>query len=464
MGPPAGTTAGAVLSARATRSAFGRPWVIALFFLIAGTYAVASMLLGGMLVVARTGASSLTVWVITAGNPWWNYPALLVVFPGATFALPFFPTLSMIVVSIGVGIGMSVAAVIAVRLIVLRRASVGRPLAAGSIAGLTPALLALVTMGACCTTTAASAAGLGVVAQTTGTSVDTLLANNWYLGVFQMLVVGVALLAQEAILAAYGPMLGLSGAPLSGLSRDADPPPLRGRDLVATGARVVLVAAAALWSLEAFAALFSPSGSLTTPAAWFGFLVEHQLVAGVVLAVALFPRSFRESLGASVPHPSTSALRGGLLLTGLIVLTWIPPFWASSQTAGLLNELLGVAGAPASWGAVAPPFSGTIALVLRFSLGFALLGLFSLALALWPRATLDRIDPNGSRSGGVPIPSASGERERETGSGWGAANLPLSGPNLGSSPGPRSPPTRPMTSAGTVASDPGILGVETEGP
>ncbi len=261
MGPPAGTTAGAVLSARATRSAFRRPWVIALFFLIAGTYAFASMLLGGMLVFARTGASSLTVWFITAGNPWWNYPALLVVFPGGSLALPFFPTVSMIVVSIGVGIGMSVAAVIAARLIALRRAA-GRPLAAGSIAGLTPALLALVTMGACCTTTAASAAGLGVVAQTTGTSVDTLLANNWYLGVFQMLVVFVALLAQEAILVAYGPMLGLSGVPYHGPSGTSDSPPLRGQDLVAAVARGVLIAAAALWSLEAFAALFSASGGL----------------------------------------------------------------------------------------------------------------------------------------------------------------------------------------------------------
>ena len=396
-----------MLAGRATRSAFSRPWVFALFFLIAGLYAFGSMLLGGMLVFGRTGVSSVTAYFFTAGHPWWDYPALLVIFPGGSLAFPFFPTVAMIVVSIGVGVGMTVAAVLATRLIALRKAAAGRPLAAGSVAGLTPALLALVTMGACCTTTAASAAGLGVVAQTTGTTVDTLLANNWYLGVFQMLVVFVALLAQEAILVAYGPLLGFSVGPASSGYGSADIPPLSGRDLARVAVRFVLVGAAIFWSLWAFASVFSPSApGWSTPAGWFGFLVEHQFASAVVIAVALFPRSLRNAVFPRAPsaRPWTSSFRLVVLVAGLVTVSWVPPFWASAQTAGLLNELMGWMGAPAAWGAIVPPFAGPVALALRFSLGFALVGGFTVALALWPKAVLDRIDPSSAPASPAPGP------------------------------------------------------------
>ncbi len=60
-------------------------------------------------------------------------------------------------------------------------------------------MIALVTLGACCSTTAAATAGLGVIAQASGTSIDELLANNWYIGVFQILVLWIALIAQEQL-------------------------------------------------------------------------------------------------------------------------------------------------------------------------------------------------------------------------------------------------------------------------
>lgn len=407
MGSGTGSTTGYVLTGYATRSAFRRPWVISLFFLIAGLYALASMLEGGMLVFGPTGQKSLTVWLVTSGNPWWYFPAWFVVFPGGSLTLPFFPTLSMVLVSIGVGIGMSVAAVIAVRLIQLRRAAAGRPLAAGSIAGLTPAFLALVTMGACCTTTAASAAGLGVVAQTTGTNVNTLLVNSWYLGVFQMVVVLIALLAQEAILVAYGPMLGLGGAPLFSSPSAADPPPLRVRDILAAGIRIVLIGTAVLWSLSAVAATFSSATPLSTAADWFGFIVEHQLVAALIILVALIPRTVRRWLSASPLQLPALVLRGAFLFLGALILTWVPPFWSSAQTGGLVNALLGLFGAPASWGAVSPPFSGPITLALRLGLGFGLLGATMTLVGVLPSWALEWIGPSPTISA-RPQPTSHG--------------------------------------------------------
>lgn len=397
MGAPPGTTAGAVLTFRATRAIFVRPWVIALFFLIAGLYAFSSMLLGGMLFFGRTGAQSTTVWLITGGIPWWNYPALLVVAPGGSLALPFFPTVAMVFVSIGVGIGMTVAVVIAAQLIRLRKAAAGRPLAAGSIAGFTPAVLALVTMGACCTTTAASAAGLGVVAQSTGTTINTLLANNWYLGIFQMLVVFVALLAQEAILAAYAPFLGLSTRPLVGPAAALEPPPLRWGDLASAVLRAALITAAAGWSLWAITGLFSSGNGLTDAAAWFGFLVEHLLLTGIVIVVALYPESFRSwLLGAGSPARGARLFRGLSAFLGLLVLTWVPPLWAGPQLAGLANELLGLLGAPASWGAVTPAFFGPISRALWFALGFGMLGGFLVAMAFRSRLVFSWLAPTVS--------------------------------------------------------------------
>lgn len=461
MGAPAKPTARAILTAQATRAAFARRWVVALFFLIAGLYAFASMLLGGMLVFARTGATSTSVFVITAGIPWWNYPAVLVTFPGGSLALPFFPTISMILVSIGVGVGMSVAAVIASRLIALRRASAGRPLAAGSIAGLTPAILALVTMGACCTTTAASAAGLGVVAQTTGTTVDTLLANDWYLGVFQLVVVGVALLAQEAILVAYGPLLGLS-APDE--ERTSNVAPLKARDFARYGVRAFLIGAAAFWSLWAFSAQFTAGAALTSAAAWAGFVVEHLVVSSLVISFALYPEAFRDLLDPRRIGKAALALRALFFAVGVWVLAWVPAGWAGPQTAGLVNVIFGIAGLSPAWGAVAPTFTLPVALALQLSGGFLLLGALSVLLALRSSSTVDwfvaaPIVPTPGRS---PAPRSEGRA---------APGLPsLVTSSRGQSSGtagkraPREVMVETYPLSGSEVSDPGLRLGDADGP
>ncbi len=157
-------------------------------------------------------------------------------------------------------------------------------------------------------------------------------------------------------------------------------------------------------------------------------------------------------------------MRGGLLFTSLLLLTWVPPLWASPQTAGLVNEILGVAGAPASWGAVAPPFSGPVALVLRFALGFAMLGVFVLALALWPKVTLNRIDPTASAvSAGRRLWAENGTGGRTAPDREGLDRPPIA-PELGGSHGPRNAPARAVAVPGARPSDSRIRVVETEGP
>lgn len=386
-------------------------WVAGLFVLIFALYAFGSMILGGMLIFARTGQSGVSVLILTAGHPWWDYPGMLVTFPGGNLELPFFPTVAMVAVSIGVAIGMSVAAVIGGRLIAIRRASAGRPLAAGAIAGFTPAMLALVTMGACCTVTTASAAGLGLVAQTSGTTVDSLLTNNWYLGVFQMLVVFVALLAQEGILIVYGPYLGMQTGSIARSNRPtAELSPLSGRDVELGALRALLVGAAALWSLWGFAFTFTPDGALTSASSWFGFWVGHQAVAGLVVAVALFPQPFQRLFAAPGARRSKWATRGLAAFLGALTVTWLPPAVTSGQTRGLLNMVLGLAGAPAAWGATAPAVTGVTAIALELTLGYALLGGFLIAMAVAPARALDWVAPAATdrtalgdlRSRGIP--------------------------------------------------------------
>ena len=134
------------------------------------------MLLGGMIVLARFsgGYSVLLLWGNALGLQSWNYPGLLIEAPWGFVVLPFFATLSMILVSVGVGLGMAVALLLGAQLLREHRATAGRPTTTGAIAGLTPAMIALVTLGACCSTTAAATAGVGLVAQSSGSSISNL--------------------------------------------------------------------------------------------------------------------------------------------------------------------------------------------------------------------------------------------------------------------------------------------------
>jgi len=346
-------------------------------------YVLGSLFLGGMVVFGdiRGGSTLSIVWGGTAGS--WNYPGLLLVAPWGVVSLPFFATLAMVVVGVGVGYGMTVAVLLAVRLVKNRATNPAGSTATGAFAGLTPALISLVTLGACCSTTAAATAGVGLVAQASGTSASNLLLNNWYLGVFQIVMVWVALLAQEMLLVVYAGLFGRPSA--AGEGGRAATARRRGGQFLATGIlRVLLLGAGVVWALAVLAEWTTVNPASAGAGYWFQWVFQHWLVSGLAIAAALLPTAtgsallrVRSGVGWIVPTL--------IALGGLSLILWVPPPLPSWGVDGLLNQLLGAAGVAPAWGAIAPGPVGGVALYLRWAFEYVLLGGFTTAAVLVPR-------------------------------------------------------------------------------
>jgi hypothetical protein len=349
---------------------------------VAILYGFVSLLIGQMLVVGPNAYRTVQVTVWTgAGDPaWWNFPALVVTAPGAVLVLPFLATVTMVVVSLGVGLGMSVGLVLAYRLIRRQRSGAAGPASLGTVSGLTPAMIALVTLGACCSTTVAATAGIGVVAQASGTSVANVLSNTWYLNLFQVGVLWVALVAQEQLLSVYGRLLG-GDVPAAVTPARA---PLDGRFVAGALLRAGLVGAGVTWALAMVAEGTAPIAPSPTATLAYQWIVQHELLALFAVASGLFVLGTYRWVRDPAHRPGALALRGALLVGGLSLLTWTPPALASAGAYGLVNEIFGAAGLPASWGAVAPPSTGPLSLALRWGLQFGLVGTFALVAALSP--------------------------------------------------------------------------------
>jgi len=367
-------------------------------------YALGSMVLGGMLIVTRVpgGYTSEVLWGNALGSGAWNYPGYLLVAPWGVISLPFLATWSMILVSIGVGIGVSVAILIAVRLVRDRRSSAAQPGSVGAVAGLTPAMIALVTLGACCSTTAAATAGVGLVAQSSGSTLNNLLINNWYLDLFQVSAIGIALFAQEMILEIYGGLFGL--LPVGVAAPTAEPPPLTAKTVGVGALRAVLLLAGMTWSLSMFAEWTAVNPATASAVLWFQWIFQHQLLAVLAITVALFPSATARALTRPASSPAVMALRAGLLLAGLSLAAWVPPTVASAGAPGFLNELFGVFGWPVAWGSVAPVFSPGLSLYLRWGFQYLVLGGFAIAVAIRPSAVLGALRWT---SGGTGSPTGS---------------------------------------------------------
>ncbi len=370
-------------------------------------YALGSMVLGGMLILTRVegGYTAEVLWGSALGTGWWNYPGYLLVAPWGVISLPFLATWAMVVVSIGVGIGVSVAILIAVRLARDRRRSAAQPGSVGAVAGLTPAMIALVTLGACCSTTAAATAGVGLVAQSSGSTIDNLLINNWYLDLFQISIIGVALLAQEMILRIYGGLFGLSDAGRGAPVPTPGPRPVTARSVAIGVLRAALLLAGVTWSLAMFAEWTTISPATASAAMWFQWIFQHQLLAIFALAVALFPNSIARAFSNSARRSMGLVARTALLLGGFSLAVWVPGAVASAGAFGFANELFGALGLPAAWGSVAPVFAPGLALYLRWGFQYLLLGGFAIAVAIAPGRILGPLRwsaPTASGSGTVP--------------------------------------------------------------
>jgi len=343
-------------------------------------YVLGSMFYGGMLVLGNIqgGYTWTVLWSGGPGTNPWNYPGLLVIAPWGVISLPFFATFAMLVVSVGVGLGMTVAFLLSVRLLKARNARTAGSTSIGAVAGLTPAMISLVTLGACCSTTAAATAGVGLVAQASGTTANTLLLNNWYLGVFQIVVVWIALIAQELLLVVYAGLFGPpSGEVAPRAARKVDV-----RFVAGATVRLALLVAGVLWSLSMIAEWTTVNPVTAGAGLWFQWIVQHQVLAGLAIAAAFFPAGTYRFLQA-VRERTGFALPVLFLAAGLSVL-YSPPPTSAWGFDGLVNQVLFVAGAPSAWGTISPGIVGGLALVLRWGFEYALLAGFTVAVALRP--------------------------------------------------------------------------------
>jgi hypothetical protein len=356
--------------------------MMAVFFAL--VYALVSMTEGGMLVLAPLGGgyTFTPIWANALGVQPWSYPGLLIVAPWGIVTLPLWGTFSMIVVSAGVGMGMAVAVLLAVSLVRRRSESNGGPAALGALTGLTPAMIALLALGACCSTTAAAAAGVGLIAQVSGSTAGNLYLNSWYLGVFQIAIVGVALIAQEALLRAYGGLFGRPGA------RSEAAPRVDRRVVAGTAVRAALLIAGLLDALLVVVGWTTVSPFSAPAGAWFEWAVVRLVPGTVAILVALFPAGAIAVFWASARTVPVRVLRAAVLTAGLLLAVGAPPPLPVFGVEGIGNEILGSAGLSAAWGGFPPVFAPGLTLAFRWTVEYLVPGGFAIALALRPSFAL----------------------------------------------------------------------------
>ncbi|HLY76734.1 MAG TPA: hypothetical protein VKT21_02470 [Thermoplasmata archaeon] len=342
--------------------------------LIGLVYALASMLIGYMLEIFPSSSLGFFWILLPSGRPSWDYPALLIAGPNEVISLPFLPTLTMVLVAIGVALGGGVALASVRDLIRNRRAATPAQTAISSSAGIAPAVTGLATLGACCCVACATAGGVAVVAAASGTSYANLLANNWYLDAFQIAVVWFSLLVQERNL-----RRAVAGC--------LTPVPRSARTYASGALRVGLLVAGITWSLAMFVEWGSTNPLTATAPIWYHWIFEHQLLSVVAVTAALFPKEFAALVRASFGRVTGLPWRVGLLAAGLTWGTWVPPALTRVGLGGFLNELLGYLGAPAALGAIAPDAPLGAALLFHWVAQHLLLASFALALAAAPQHT-----------------------------------------------------------------------------
>jgi hypothetical protein len=427
----------AALRLEQVRSLLRRSHTLGLAVLLGVAYALGSLLFGGMLALYPEHGPS-TIEILLGGSAGsWSYPALLVVAPWGVLALPFFATFAMVVVAVGVGLGMAVAVVLVYRLIRPTVEEAARTKSIGIATGLTPAMISLVTIGSCCTTTAAATGGIGLLAQASGTSTSNLIVNNWYLGLAQMVIVWVALLGQELLLTVYGGLLGLSGG------RPARPqgamPRVDRRWAAGATLRALLAIGGLLWSLSMFAEWTTHPPGAAGAGWWFRWIVQHQLVAGVAVGAAFFPEPFARGFRALRGRAGT-ATRAVLGAAALSLLVWLPAPLVRSGLDSLTGQVLGALALPVAWGAIPlGPVTG-VALIVRWGLEFVVPAGFLLAAVVAPERAFAPLLATTLRPSvpGTAISGASGDNVPPP---VGAAgNRPSAGSGLsGSGPSPEPP-------------------------
>ncbi|MEM0286583.1 MAG: hypothetical protein QXG05_00210 [Nitrososphaerota archaeon] len=323
-------------------------------------FAVVSMAIGGML--AFVPAETTKFYIVSSGYPPWDYPMLWLDFSKLVLVFPLLPTILMVLISTGVGFGSAVAVVLALN-------SRSKSTAPVSAVGAVPMVTGLATLGACCCTTCLSTAGVAVVAAVSGVSTWDVLLNDWYLGVFQLAIVFLSLLVLERELKTSEGVCYINAS--------------KGRLIASTLLRISLLIAGITWSLAMFVEWGEISPISASPAIWYHWLFEHQLLSLFAIISAFFPYGVYARIKANTLAIRT--LRVSLLVAGVTWGFWVPPSLTAIGLGGFLNELFGFLGLPSSFGAIQPDSSLGAPLIFHWLFQHILLSSFALIAALSPR-------------------------------------------------------------------------------
>ncbi len=387
-----------ILSLQRSRSLLAGRLGLSVAALIAALFAIVSMTVGGMIVFFGYSQTATGTYLFTAGSPFWDYPEILALFPQGEVRLPLLPTVAMAITSIGVGIAGSVAMLLLVpslRARAFRDRKKGRPGSAtgivpavaglglpGATAGMGPAIAGIGIVGSCCCIACTSASSLAVfsaaggidVAAAGGINFFSLLANNWYVSLFQVAVVWASLVAQERTLAVS----------------DRCSPVTAGRTRLVLGSllKAGLLIAGITWSLAMFVEWTIASPLTADIPTWYHWVFEHQVLSVTVIAVALYPREIISLMTRLLRARYSWLWRGVLFVPAVTWGLWVPPALAGVGLGGFVNELFGVLGLPAWTGAIQPDAALGLPLMFHWIFQHELLSLYSLALAISPRRAL----------------------------------------------------------------------------
>jgi hypothetical protein len=332
-------------------------------------YLLTSMFIGQMLTFPAV-QGPFFIDLHFGGSPWWDFPELFVFGSGVALDLLFLPTVTMVLVSLAVGIG-ATAAVVTV-LPALRAESASRRTAATtSAAGAGAAITGLATIGACCCTSCAGAIGVAVVAAASGTDMAVLLRENWYIDLFQLVVVGIALLAQERALrlpADYCPI----------------PPKTDRRFVLGSLLRIGLLVAGITWSLAMFVEWIDLTPLTASAATWYHWIFEHQFLSAIAIAAGMFPKEFAGWIERTYRSSAGSPLRAVLLFAGVTWGIWVPQAFTNLGLGGLVNEIFGFLGFTPFLGSISPDAAIGAPLLFHWGFQHVLLAAFAIIVAVRP--------------------------------------------------------------------------------